>query len=282
KLEAWIEVDGVRLEEHKVEYNRGTQTICCWIASESDKEFDIVWICSDDAIIATRGRITIDGYRLGGQFGPGERVYSAFRMDDSQVSPLRFGKMELIDDESAVANEAFLKNVGVIQLVVQRGSTTPSTNPMDTSLKGQTNPCIEFLKKPTPIYENLKKTGGHRLVLGEPRKCEKLRERIKFTPRENDIPVKFMFNYRPKVIDDSNLVKRQILTESTSAPSVKEDEEEATLRAVQKSLAALEERLKLHISQRQNPFAGSGNVKKEHEPMQHFFAKGEVIDLTED
>jgi len=295
-LQAWIEVDGVCLEEFQVDYNREKRTVCCWIASEAGKEFVIHWMCSNMEK-TTRGHVLVDGYSLGGLFDQGDVSLAYFYSDDSHISALTFGPLMLTDDENAVAEESFLKALGTIEVRVEKGHTLQTVN---LERDAHTSGWSHQLKTQNPIHETLKKAGCHRIVPGTTWAAEKQAHKSmvnSFVPSASAHPVTFIFNYRPK----DTLRAMEILPAQDTAglgaldQGSDSDVEEVTqgfpgreddaklkehLRRLEEEMAEVKKRVeKCGSSRKRSP--SLIQIKTENEPFGRFFTKGEVIDLTE-
>jgi len=187
-FEAWIEVEGARLPEFRMERDETTQTVRCWVPSEVGKNFAVKWKDYTDSHL-TCGFVSTDGYSSHGIFlRPGKHNASVMGhpITSTTYNLFRFSSITLTDDETAAAvDEQTVKALGTIELAVQEGvegDLIPYTAPKPA-------PSIK------PLHEKLKKAGGHRVESGG--EVSKTVDWRKFT-WNGAPPHKFIFQYRPK------------------------------------------------------------------------------------
>ncbi|TEB33413.1 hypothetical protein FA13DRAFT_1730435, partial [Coprinellus micaceus] len=121
--EAWIEVEGQRIQEFQVERSEDSPRVTCWVPCEVGKEFAIgVLVPSARARETNHAfKIHIDGSKIGlsrntmsntckYRSKPATRLFSgAVLPDRSTLRPFQFGDLDLTDDEAylAVASEKY-------------------------------------------------------------------------------------------------------------------------------------------------------------------------------
>jgi len=160
-FEAWIEIDGVRLDEFQVETDEPARTVRCWVPSAAGKNFVVHF---KDATMQRTAAvyISIDGaFKCSATLSPTlvHNSREGYRITPTSISLFQFAPILLTDDESAtMEDEEAIRSLGVIHLSMQEGivgEPIPFIAPKVIAVK--------------PLYEKIKKGGGHRVQSGQDR-----------------------------------------------------------------------------------------------------------------
>ncbi|KZO90680.1 hypothetical protein CALVIDRAFT_387426 [Calocera viscosa TUFC12733] len=292
-FEAWIEVEGARLDEYKVETDQAGKTVDCWIPSEAGKNF--VVFCKDHSKLHTvECCIILDGHIC--RRPALTPTYSETWRNGSRTSPttlrlFQFAHMLFTEDEwSELHNPAPNKSLGTIKLVLQTGSIG------DVHPFRPDNP----MPGPAPVYEKLKIPGPHRVQLGGEVISVVGRHREFISDRSQ--PWKLVFQYRPKDLLQAMDIMPRDNTTAAIDPNVKEEAEggqhngaqqgqavdlaavQVKIEELQTQIDALREITRTHsaVKLETRPDVRGHRMKVEEIQASRFFPKGEVIDLTEE
>ncbi|KZP00697.1 hypothetical protein CALVIDRAFT_594888 [Calocera viscosa TUFC12733] len=301
-VKAWIEVDGVKLDEYHVRRDSERGHVECWVASQEGKEFRVKWKCSYKEI--TRGCLKMDGRVVRRVYGGGELFISYMNVDNSTSARLKFGAVSVAGHGSDDIEEQdpFTAEIGTLQLKVETGIrlTEPESKKSDKSSTVTESNSQEKVNE-APVPDTAKKIGYHRLTAGETfdRRVPHDSRKSVFIADPHEMPWIFTFYYRPKEILEAHNISATISPRFTSGsqPSGKsvlsklqaeeppleiDDTDEALdarLSVLRKEFADLEERLRQHQDKKLKRSASPAAVKKNDLP-RCVFGKGEVIDLT--
>jgi len=295
-FEAWIEVDGARLSEFRVEIDEHTQTVRCWIPSEAGKNF-VLHMKDHTKLHTTAGRVYIDGsYRCGSVLQPHASYHlkEGYPLTRTTISLFQFAPILLIDDEEGeiAEDEKFIKSLGTIQVVFNDG------------VEGKSRP---FMAPDVPaakaLHEKLKKAGGHCVQSGGEKAC--LNSHYVHFIEDGAAPYRIIFQYRPKdMLQALDIMPREIRpvdeeADETDAEVKPEESDTETLdgdqghdsaeddEATRMEMQELEKRMnelrerKKRKSDKMEP-KGGRRKRAKVEPIEagRFFTRGEIIDLT--
>jgi len=294
-FEAWIEVEGARLPEFRVEIDEQAQTVRCWIPSEAGKNF-VVHYRDHTKLHTTAWWILADGHDKGGGFirpGRGHGSRDGYPVRANTWGRFQFAPIALTDDEFAGAvDEATIKSLGTITVRSKEGRIG------ETRIPGR--PTSAAVVK--PLHEKLKKAGGHRVQSGVEVAKRISSRNFQWNGAQAH---EFIFQYRPK---DMLQALDIMLRESQPADAREDDtdtevkpeqsdaepldgeqaddpaEEEAVQAQIQdleRHLQELRNRNKRKSDGKLEPKGGRRKRTKE-EPIDagRFFTRGEIIDLT--
>ncbi|KAF9646401.1 hypothetical protein BDM02DRAFT_3188875 [Thelephora ganbajun] len=163
---AWIESDGIPLEEYAVEVK--DNIISCYVCSEEGKKFVLHF--DDDGShyleqtipFGHYGRsikVKMDGQQVENLWGDSmKKLRSVGVYVGDIVRPYIFAPITTTDDDDVAArDDPNNEHIGTIEVEIRRST---KTGPGITTVNG-TAPSTR------PIHERSKKAGSHRIVLGE-------------------------------------------------------------------------------------------------------------------
>jgi len=163
---AWIESEGVPLEEYAIEVE--DNVISCYVCSEEGKQFTLQF--DDDgshysgpaAPFDLYGRVVdikMDGSRMDNLWGDfRKKITSQGMYAGDLIGPYIFAPIDTTDDDDVAAkDDPKHEHIGTIQVDLRRGVRIgPGTGNFQ-----RTAPST------SPIHERSKKAGSHRVVLGD-------------------------------------------------------------------------------------------------------------------
>ncbi|KIO23827.1 hypothetical protein M407DRAFT_9251 [Tulasnella calospora MUT 4182] len=194
-----IRVNGKDLPIYQPEYDEGTKTATCWIASEQGQAYSV--ICQQDKSISypTSAKVYLDGSKtdstrilFGKGYGRSARMRGV-RVSATARCPFQFASLETTDDDAYLDRPPDLKAPGTIRVqmyrvqVTGRSSWKPNCLPKTSSM----------------VHERSKKAGGHVTQFGkqEVSRCTPQSFSTKpYTSSDIDPWVAFEFRYRPAAI----------------------------------------------------------------------------------
>ncbi|TEB33412.1 hypothetical protein FA13DRAFT_1812611 [Coprinellus micaceus] len=242
EIEAWIEVEGKRLEEFQVyiDVSGGEPRVVCWVPCEQGKEFSISCSLPPERVNEANHtvKVHLDGNRVGlskNSFDkdPGEtedRVRNftgAIVREKRIIRPFQFGTLDLTDDDSALQTSE--RRFGEIMLGVYSVERWAVLNEGRAKLR--------TVKDDYRAHERSEKGLNHCVRLGEERT---LRTNQLFKAVGQKLVCTFIFNYRPM----ETLIAKGMApsAEATSEPKdhAESSRNEAVLRKLKRRLEELE------------------------------------------
>ncbi|RXW19613.1 hypothetical protein EST38_g6250 [Candolleomyces aberdarensis] len=172
-FDVWVEVNGVRLQEYKVE--TGPDNAACWIPSEVGKEFSIGFSVPLDRLVSTNHIVdlALDGKSIFGFGGTvrqninaltdSRRYLSTELVDNGRATQsFQFGTLELTDDDSLLhqANEQF----GELRVTVSSVKAFVQSPILDSTSLSKYNRNDKFI-----AHERSKKGLAHCVKFGDQR-----------------------------------------------------------------------------------------------------------------
>jgi len=310
---AWITIDGVELEVHKMKTSENGEDVSGWIASEVGKKFRMNW--KDSAIVTrlrsnhvTSGRVKVDGIECGGTIthaGQSKSRSTVFASATTQ-RPLVFAPLQCTEDDTIGVTSG--KDIGEISLSIWR-----------VKLKGERRRKWKASTQLLPpqeekVHEQSKKAFAHRVGFGEEStKTEYLQGSVRL---DKNPVVTFRFLYRPlDFLYAQGIINRPVPVKSesptraaTNNPDLVESDTEE-MRLLKEKLALSQEKIacqqeklaleqqkleldqekllfyqeKLDAIQKKRPLEASTSkvmVKRVKNESKAVFLPGEVIDLT--
>ncbi|EJD42173.1 hypothetical protein AURDEDRAFT_186161 [Auricularia subglabra TFB-10046 SS5] len=289
-LEALVVCEDKALPIYNIE--RVGNKATCWIPSEAGKAFSVqIKLLNESLGTNIAARLYVDGSYVSGQVFGTIAPYSLRRK-------LFFSKLTMSDDDSAIKDSSLLSEIGTLNLKVTRvtvlGASAMAPLPATA------------LEQNLTVHERAKKLGGHRTTLGDDTPVSRQNFLSVF---DHDLYVEFEFRYRPQdvlqamdimPVPRAESAKRPLdtdLNDSANPPCTKKPKvapacatqtvadnqpksEPVDVDDVQTIRAQIQE-LEAKLRRRE---AGRAPIKREPEPIHagRFFAKGEIIDLTDD
>ncbi|KZT57638.1 hypothetical protein CALCODRAFT_517302 [Calocera cornea HHB12733] len=154
--EAWIDINGKRLEEYAVESKTEELEIRCWIPSEEGKNF-IVHYRDYTKSRTSLWKLHADGRLCGGKFTMPNHHHVAVSgktVSTTEQRLYQFGR----DEDLALQDESLIKALGTLKIRVEEGHVVripfPDWRSRNTTLTIQ------------PVHEQAKKAAGHCVVGG--------------------------------------------------------------------------------------------------------------------
>ncbi|EJD42172.1 hypothetical protein AURDEDRAFT_186160 [Auricularia subglabra TFB-10046 SS5] len=302
-FEAWVMCEDKHLPIYNIECVGNKTT--CWIPSEAGKNFSVYAKLVDESLkMNVAAQLSVDGTYVGGRVF-GTTAPHTFRQvaiegrsnSASTMQKLVFSTLAMSDDDSAVRDGQQLADLGMLSLKITRVTVIGKATPIPT-----THTPDKLAEGKLTVHERAKKLGGHRTTLGaEVTVAAQTTAPLKY----HEVRAIFEFRYRPKDVlqamdiipappakrpretaglhDTTNMprAKKTKVTSGATAPKP-EPVDEHDVPAMLARVRELEARLR----ERDGAVADDDNasIKREAEPINasHFFARGEVIDLTDD
>jgi hypothetical protein len=289
-ISAWIEVDGKELEQYGIEEDLDRSQVTCWIATQADKCFSVVF--KDDA--AYRDHSLGSSLRLDGSSINGKVLRSPTRSGEfqnfandrkvvqndqvlsaSSSRPFMFSKLELTDEDEYLYQAS--AHLGEIRVDIHRVQALESRLfQSDSSVSGHGK-----------VHERSKKAVTHCVSYGQEAKTG-IRYSCQVKYLDGDIPVAtFIFKYRdfgllqangiipkPPPAQRKAAVSEEVLDLTTDDDVKPEPNNEEIDNAARKRMAAL--RSKRSNPGRESEAQPAKRIKRE----KTYVGSGEVIDLT--
>ncbi|KAJ2932512.1 hypothetical protein H1R20_g4602, partial [Candolleomyces eurysporus] len=215
----WVEVNGVRLEEYKVE--TGPDNVACWIPSEVGKEFSIGFSVPLDRLVSTNHIVdlALDGKPIFGFGGTvrqninaltdSRRYLSTELVNNGRATQsFQFGTLELTDDDSLLhqASEQF----GELRVTISSVKAFIQSPILDSTSLSKYNRNDKFI-----AHERSKKGLAHCVKFGDQRPIARPTYMAKSVGIEKLCT--FTFNYRPMDILMANNIAPPRTTKSNSS-----------------------------------------------------------------
>ncbi|CAL1710826.1 unnamed protein product [Somion occarium] len=192
-LSAYMRIGGQEVTEYGVILDDAAHSVGLYVASEVDKELEILMKNTLDNDKVTF-RVYLDGLIAGGFIcKPGRSTICKHACVGSQYQTLKFAPIVTTDDEHAASKDTkFINDLGTIEIRAHRCLEQIST---DVQLKANKSWNI------SPIHELTKKAGTHRVTLGatDPSYAPKLTQTTLIDPSDHPFAT-FLFRYRPLAI----------------------------------------------------------------------------------
>ncbi|KZO89890.1 hypothetical protein CALVIDRAFT_543164 [Calocera viscosa TUFC12733] len=295
--EIWVEVDGVRLAEYAIESRAGNVDMRCWIPSEEGKNFIIHYKQHGEGRTCF-WKLDVDGRKCGGSITQPRHRHTyetGVSISSSEEQFFQFGRITLTEnDQIALQDEALIKQLGTLQIVIQDGTTLRVRNTVPRGKRA--------LLKQKPVHEQSKKAAGHCVVGGAivqraptyySFKCFGRKRKtfvFQYGPKEL-LQAKGIMPPPPRAIEAEELVDDKAdrdtpdgREESSEEDSEEERAAEARIRELKEELEALNNRGKRKgkkdVVKREDAERPRERMKMEEIEPNRTFALGEVIDLT--
>ncbi|TCD68328.1 hypothetical protein EIP91_010966 [Steccherinum ochraceum] len=282
-----IVVDGKEVEEYGEEV-LGDRSVSCYIPSVTDQSFCIKLSSNlaEEVSFAT----FLDGRHVHGHLCASSRTQTVqgINVDATTYRPLKFGRLDVTDDDDAFRDKSLWNDIGCIELRIRRfdqNSKVLANISDDTSIF-----------KSRPVHERSKKAGTHRVAMGQEQVRAPVTSVIVQYIDTLDAPfASFKFMYRPPAV----LQAQGIMPLSSAAKRKRgdgdegdEDGDESEDHAANKALAEKEKRIQALLDEAEKMKAevdaerGLVRVKREPSPIRIASSsssrKRVFIDLTDD
>ncbi|KAJ6459458.1 hypothetical protein C8R47DRAFT_139689 [Mycena vitilis] len=287
QFSASITVDGVPLSEYAVECSADGTEATCWIASETDKKFSIMFKDIDASPQRpVNAKASIDGIKCGGgiylEDPSGSGVARACRRTVAASAntrrPLLFSKQVLTDDD-AYLNATISPDLGTIKVLFVHVKLRPDA-------KNARKKPREYHEPANILHERSKKAMGHSVQFGpEFHRDRSAREHLH--PQAIKTLATLTFKYRPiellraqgiappLVREERATLSSDILDLTMDVDDSEEEGEDSEITKLEIRLDALKKNKKNKQVKRE-----SSGVKQEIKQEDLKFTPGEVIDLT--
>jgi len=270
--EVWITAGGKELQHYGMELNETTANeISCWIPSETDQPFSVVWQKTTTESSACI-RIYLDGHHCRTGILWDHMVNTPYPLSESIVSPtechdFKFGSLEMTDDDAFLRSSDSAQNIGEIKVVV-----------VDATIgEIQEAPVFPSIPEAKKVHETSKKGVPHQVKYGE----KHLRQKqafYKWVPKGN--PRTFIFRYRPlALLQADEIAPRTTHIDHHTGPTKRK----ASQMEEPDGEEDFDDVVPDHHKIRKEKWArreGGGPERKAKEGPKVYFAPGEVIDLT--
>ncbi|KLO12077.1 hypothetical protein SCHPADRAFT_905440 [Schizopora paradoxa] len=287
---ALVRVDKKALEEYVVETK--DDSVTSWVVSEEGQIFDVEWRVEEhDAFYAAY--LEVEGIPISGRTHcANERKHCWFgkRINDSEIRPFQFSRLNLTDDESQVLRASSNPTRSIIIRVFRiRKRETNRSSSKSGGHKRLQAPHVadpEDLDGNAEVFEKTKILNPHVISFSQQtRKMPRCTDKSHYKRVGNKDQPFFTFKifYGPReflraqgIIPLEQERRHVSLSPPTGNASAKLRELELRMAEVDRQQAELQR----EMSRLRGP-AGSGPIKREAKPVISF-NDGEVIDLTGD
>ncbi|KAH9481266.1 hypothetical protein JR316_0005788 [Psilocybe cubensis] len=287
-IEVWIEVAGKMVPHYSIEYNAEKKEVSCWIASESDKPFAIMYKPTTDQY-AMGLKIILDGVTSGGYIVLPEacnlrHTITGVQISDTEQRLFQFGCLQLTDDDAYLNKLAQNPHFGEIRLIVDK----------KTSFAASLGKVAHYdIPEVDKIHEKSKKGLTHHVKFGEK---SVVATRSSYSSVSCGVIATFIVKYRPlEWLMATDIVARDQRASASPTPEPgpsnkrkepevkdEEDEEDEGENSVDEEERVLLAQLdKVRQKKLEREAEGGARKKIKLEPKKHFLPN-EVIDLTDE
>ncbi|KAF5389166.1 hypothetical protein D9757_004972 [Collybiopsis confluens] len=191
EFRAWIIIEGSIADEHQFRYLPETNTVCCWIASEAGKGFQVHWEDTERKS-ATDGHLVIDGNPCGGKVlsadpdKPSFTSKEGIRTSPTTVRPFRFSQIQLTDDDTRADPQLAQTELGQIELLIFR-----------VEIRGEEEVITRDVPTQQLLHERAKKAIQHQTTFGDKLQKSTPRPAVRLKQLSQEPVARFRFLYRP-------------------------------------------------------------------------------------